>query len=357
MYYPDQRPLSSYTVIQRDVMLPDEASGTLRTTEGHRVDIRDVVAQGIVSNGYVIIEAAQFFGLRNPERLERLMQVNVGDIIKKQDVLAGKNARRGKRLFSPVRGVVAQVSNGRIMLQAAPTIVDLEAGVRGKVMAIYEGRGVTVESIGARVQGFWGNNRNTIASLRLGPEGEFTDEFGDTLDRRYTGSIVLLRKPLTRGALDLVTEQGFAGIIAPSMDARLRPMALELNTAILLTEGFGKLRMSTTVFNLLQTFDGSQVTLDATMPNRWQPRRPEIVINVPSKDRTPSRPNPRLKLDSGMEVRLKRDPNMGTTGNIVDLPESPILLDNGLRVMAAQVQLVTGETMFVPLANLEVLGR
>jgi hypothetical protein len=58
-----------------------------------------------------------------------------------------------------------------------------------------------------------------------------------------------------------------------------------------------------------------------------------------------------------MEIRLKRDPNMGTTGKIVDLPESPILLDNGLRVMAAQVQLVTGETMFVPLANLEVLGR
>jgi len=58
-----------------------------------------------------------------------------------------------------------------------------------------------------------------------------------------------------------------------------------------------------------------------------------------------------------MTVRMLREPNMGQTGRILDLPKSPILLDNGLRVLCAQVELVAGEQLYVPLANLEVLSR
>jgi len=56
-------------------------------------------------------------------------------------------------------------------------------------------------------------------------------------------------------------------------------------------------------------------------------------------------------------VRMIREPYMGQTGIILDLPKAPVLLDNGLRVPCAQVELVAGDKLFVPLANLEVLGR
>jgi hypothetical protein len=56
-------------------------------------------------------------------------------------------------------------------------------------------------------------------------------------------------------------------------------------------------------------------------------------------------------------VRATCPPHAGLTGKIVDLPKTPTLLDNGLRVPCAQVEFVAGETAFVPLANLEYYGK
>ena len=143
------------------------------------------------------------------------------------------------------------------------------------------------------------------------------------------------------------------------MDASLLPRARALECAIMLVDGFGKIRMSNVIMNLLTEFDGQQATLDAYMPQKWETRLPEVIINVPARDadEQPSRPNMMLTLRKGMNVRLNRQPNIGMTGIVVDLPKSPILLDNGLRVPCVQVQLVSGEMVFVPLANLEVLSR
>jgi hypothetical protein len=83
-----------------------------------------------------------------------------------------------------------------------------------------------------------------------------------------------------------------------------------------------------------------------------------VIINLaPKEDEIPARPNIMLTLREGMNVRVTRAPYAGLTGLVVDLPESPVLLDNGLRIRCAQVELVIGETVFVPLTNIEVLGR
>jgi hypothetical protein len=58
-----------------------------------------------------------------------------------------------------------------------------------------------------------------------------------------------------------------------------------------------------------------------------------------------------------MDVRLTRSPHIGSIGKIADLPKTPQMLDNGLRVPCAQVDLVTGERVMAPLANLEVFGK
>jgi hypothetical protein len=55
-------------------------------------------------------------------------------------------------------------------------------------------------------------------------------------------------------------------------------------------------------------------------------------------------------------VRLGRGDAAGALGVITHLPKTPILMDNGLRVSCAQVELVTGEKITAPLANLEVTG-
>lgn len=358
MYYPDQRYVSSLTVIRRRCMLPDKAIGSVRVEDNDRVDVHDVVANGVIPARYYLLDALRFFRLRKLEKLDPLLMVGPGDIVQKEDVLAGKNPNRGKRLMAPVRGIIRAIENGRIILQAMPEIVDIEAGVRGRVVRTFPNRGVAVETTGARVQGVWGNDRTLISPLRVAPRDSIEDLPEASLGVRYAGATMLVRNPLTESALQKMEEKALAGVIAPSMDTDLIDHALAVKGAIILTEGFGDMRMGNTVYELLAEFDGNQIIVDAHMPNRWEVRAPEVIINLPTKeDEIPSRPNVMLTLREGMNVRITRAPYAGLTGLVVDLPESPVLLDNGLRIRSAQVELVIGETVFVPLTNIEVLGR
>lgn len=358
MYYPEQRYASKLTIIRRECVLPEGAIGTVRIGEGKRVDIRDVVANGVTPSRHIIIDAVVQLGLRKPEDLADILLIEPGDVVDADQVLAGKNPNRGRRIFAPVRGVITQIDEGRIIIQEMPELINLEAGVSGRIAQVLPGRGVIVEAVGALFQGVWGNNRNTIATLRIEPDEGLSSIQGDALDMRYSGAVILTRDTLNAAALKTMEALSCAGIIAPSMDSSLIETALEARQAVILMNGFGDVRMGITMFNALSEFEGRQVTIDARMNNRWEVRAPEIVINLPAQQgEVPSRPNVMLSLRSGMNVRVTREPHPGMIGRIIDLPKTPMMIDNGLRVACAQVELVAGETVFVPLANLEVLGR
>jgi hypothetical protein len=358
MEYPTQRHALDVTLIQRDYLLPEGAIGSVEVEVGQRVDLRDIVARGTVPSRHVILEASEFFRLKRPEMLNPLLQVEVGSTVEKGHVLAGKDLKRGKRLLSPVTGIVSLIEDGRIILQETPEIIDLAAGVQGGVVDVIAGRGVTVETIGALVQGVWGNNRRAIGALRMEPVDGLETIFGDQLDMQYRGAIVVTRRALKQVSLDVIGEQGLAGVIAPSMDANLRDAALKMEQAILLTEGFGELRMSNTIASLLESLNGRQATVDATTPDRQDSRRPEVIISVAVRaDARPGAPDAAQVLRKGTTVRLTREPRAGLTGKVVDLPKTPTLLDNGLRVPCAKVELFTGELISVPVANLELFGR
>ena len=353
MHYLDQRLLSTYTVIHRDCLLPEAAIGTVRAKDGALVDIRDVVVQGMMPSRHVILDAVRFFGLRKPEALNDLLQVKTREVVEEKQLLARKGRRR---LFSPVRGIVTRISEGRIIVQVMPELIDLEAGLKGRISQIHPGRGVSIESEGALVQGVWGNNRRVIATLRLEPEGGIESIVQDALEMNYMGAVILTRRPLSEQGLVVMEEQNLAGVIAPSMDSDLIFEAQETNKPILLTEGFGSARLSNLVYNLLNELEGRQVTLDTTMPGLGEARRPEAVINL-STTEAPFRPNLTVSLRPGIRIRVTGAPYLGQTGRVIDLPKTPCLLDNGLRVPCAQVELDSGEKIQVPVANLEYIGR
>lgn len=355
-YHPDQRFVTPLTLVRRRVLLPEDALGTVSVRDGQRVDPRDVVVQGVLPSRHVILEGADYFGLKKRENLASLLLVDIGDAVDVRQPVAGKSATRGKRLFSPVRGLLVAVNDGRVIIQEMPELVKLEAGVRGRVVEIIPGRGVVIETPGALVQGVWGNDRRTLATLRIEPDDGLENITADALEMQYVGAVVVTRRPLKAIGLTVMQDQGFSGIIAPSMDADLREQVLKLDAPVLLTEGFGSAQMGSAVYNLLAEFDRRQVVLDAVTPTRANTRRPEVIIPVAVEQR-PAGANPMVMLRKGTEVRIVRAPHLGATGRIVDLPKTPYLLDNGLRTHAAQVELVTGETVPVPLANLEYYGK
>lgn len=359
MYYAEQRHSVAWATIRRERLLPDGSIGDVEARSGQYLNLRDIVARGSVPSRFVFVKADRFFRLRRPEDLARLILVEVGQTVEAGQALAGKDAARGKRLLSPVTGVIMYIGQGHLIIQESPEEVELEAGLVGQVVAVRAGRGVVIEAFGALVQGVWGNDHRLIGPLRLEPEDGLESIYeGDSLERQYAGSIVLTRRSLKAFSLDVLANQTIGGVIAPSMDPALHDRALELPTAILLTEGFGDMRMSAQIFNLLEGFNGRQTTLDAITPGRWESRRPEVFVNLPPRSgERPPDPASSQPLQVGMSVRLTRAPRMGMVGQIVNLPKTPQLLENGLRVPCAQVDLITGDSVLTPLANLEVFGK
>jgi len=355
-YYPDQRIVSRLSTIHRECLLPDDAFGIVRVHEGEKVEVRDVVAHGQIPARHIMIDGAEILGLRDRNAIDRLLLVKKNQVVPADTAIAGKRKDRGKRVFSPVRGLIVATDNGRIIMQEVPEIVNIEAGVAGRVIQVYPNRGVAVEAVGAIVQGVWGNGRSIIATLRMEPAQDLRKMIQESLDIQYKGSVLVMINPLDPNIIPVLEEGNINGVITPSMPSTAIERVLESNIAVMLTEGFGQMRMNGQVFNLLKEYDGYQVTLDADLPGRWTSRRPEAVINRPIDERPPGL-NLNATLKPGLRVRITRPPYLGHIANIESLPNQPIELPNGLRVPGARVELISGEVVNIPLANLELAGR
>lgn len=359
MYYPDQRHLMAWTTVRRERLLPEGAIGTVEVRKGQTVNLTDVVVRGSLPARYVYVEVAAALRLRPDAELADLLLVELGEAVEAGQPIAGRSATRGPRALAPADGIVSYVGQGRIIIQTTPETVELEAGLVGAVTAVIPNRGVTIEAFGALIQGVWGNGQRAIGPLRIEPEGGLEAIIEDSIEREYSGAVVFTRRPLTAAGLANVEAQRVRGVIAPGMDAALLPRVQEMNCATLLLEGFGQPRVSPQTVSLLENFRGRQATLDAHLPGRWDTQRlPEVFINLPPKsgDRPPA-PDTENPLQPGAVVRLTREPYPGWIGTVVDLPRAPQEIGNGLRVPCARVSLATGETLAVPLANLEYLGR
>jgi len=84
---------------------------------------------------------------------------------------------------------------------------------------------------------------------------------------------------------------------------------------------------------------------------------PELIVPLPGE------PAPATHalvlahpLTVGALVRLTRAPYLGTVGRVILLPDTPQETAIGSRALGAHVRLGDGRQVFVPYANLELLG-
>lgn len=353
MYYPEQRPISEMMRIKRRTMLPEYAIGKVRAELGAIVDVRETVARGLIPARHVIIDAAQELGV-NDNELPDLIAVEMNRPLQRGTFIAGRDAERGKRITAPIDGLVVYVGEGRIIMQATPEIIDLEAGVRGQVIQVVEGRGVSIEATGAVIQGIWGNDRHVIAPLRFEPDTGIEAIALDDIDTTYRGDIIITGLPLTSRMIDVAKAQSFAGLIAPSMDADLLDKALNSSIAIMILTDFGEGRIPRNTLNILEAYEGYEGVLDAAYPHRFDDRRAELMINKLSKEDMPSGES--VPLREGLDVRITRAPYAGRAGTVVEIPTNKVRLPNGLRVFVARVQVAVDEIVDVPLVNIELAG-
>jgi hypothetical protein len=177
----------------------------------------------------------------------------------------------------------------------------------------------------------------------------------ERLDVSLRGSVILGGHVRDAETLRAAAELPVRGLILSSLVSSLIVNAYQMRFPILVTEGFGAMPMNTAAFRLLTTNNKREVTVNAEHFDRYGGNRPEVIIPLPVSSEPPE-PSTFETFAVGQTVRLRRPPNAGMIGTLSNLPNGLSVLPSGLRAPAAEVKLEEGETVLVPLVNLEVVG-
>jgi hypothetical protein len=350
MYYPPETRVSTLSTIRRDRKLP--LPGAVLVQMGQRVEPWDVVAQAAVPGGYRIVEIAQALKIQEGNFRQHLLK-REGDELKAGEPIAVRRGLIRRVVRSPVAGFLAAVGAGRVLIEADTTVLELRAGMRGRVADVRRGWGITIESVGAVVQGVWGNAREghgVLKALSDSPHSMLTRE---DIEVGSQGAVLLAGQSMTREALEFAEEMQVRGIIIASLEASLLPVARAIEFPIIVTEGWGTIPMSPVIFDVLKTNDGREISLNGRVQTGWNQQRPEVLIPLVANEPPLEKSTFDLPLKEGATVRILRPPYTGATGTVVALPSLPRRLATGIALRGAEVELAPDERIFVPFANLE----
>jgi hypothetical protein len=129
----------------------------------------------------------------------------------------------------------------------------------------------------------------------------------------------------------------------------------ELGVTLIITEGFGKMRMSQATFDLLKDFEGYTASVNGETQIRAGVLRPEIIIPHEGVEEAASGEELSSGMVSGTPVRIIRQPYFGAIGEVVRLPVELHQVESESHVRVLDVKLNDGSIVTVPRANVEII--
>lgn len=340
------------TTIVRERMLP--VKGTVRARLHQKVAPSDVVAEASWAREHIFLDIARTFGLTG-EAADRTIRCKPGDNLPAGALIAVGTGLIPKMVRAPRAAKVVASGAGQILLESGETRVELRAGLAGVVTDVIADRGVVIETVGALIQGVWGNGRvdtGVTISLAEKPDSLLS---ADRLDVSMRGSIIVAGQVKDGAVLKAAADLPVRGLIIGGLYPSLLPQAREMRYPIVLTDGFGPLPMNSAAFRLITTNAKREATVNAELFDRYSGARPEVIIPLPSEVPPPP-PQDVEVFAPGQSVRLRRQPAAGMIGTIVELRPGLTPFPSGLRAPAAEVRLENGEQLLIPLVNMEVVG-
>jgi hypothetical protein len=352
MYYPSETQVTPLTRIYRERVLP--IPGQVLVDVGDSVDPTQVVARTNLLGDFHIVPAARLLGIPTPQ-LGRHLHVRLGDEVRRGQTIAAQSGPLGRSVKSPLDGVVTASGSGRILIEAQPTPFALRAYIDGTVSDVLRNYGVTIETMGAIIQGVWGAGRESFGVLKCMVKSPDQPLRARSIDSSCHGTILIGGTKLNEAVLGRAQELQVRGIVTGGLSPEMFPLMKGLLFPIVVTEGIGEVPMSEPIFHLLTTNEGREASISGRVRPREGITRPEIIIPLPTGSAPPTQAQVRSPLEVGMQVRVVRAPLMGAVGALVALPTHARRIETGARVRGAEVDLNQAEPVFVPLANLEVL--
>lgn len=339
------------TTLRRERLL--SGAGRVLARKGQKLNATDVVAEAELSPDYLLLDVARGLGVAR-KRADEFLQVKSGDEVMEGDLIAGPVGAFKRSVRTPHTGRVAAAGGGQVFLKLATPPFELRAGYPGTVVELVGDRGAVIETTGALVQGVWGNGRIDSGLLSVLAKAPGEPLLPGNLEVGLRGSVVLAGHCASPEALAAADELPLRGLILASMSAALIPAAQRIGFPLIVVEGFGELEMNPAAFQLLTTNEKREVALNAEPWDQFSGRRPEIIIPLPAPGEMPA-PREAVSLEPGLTVRSLSAPYASKLGKMLEVLPRPVRLANGIEAPAALVRMENGETIQLPLANLEVL--
>jgi hypothetical protein len=354
-YVPTTTHVTLLATLQRERLLP--APGEVAVQENQRVDATTVIAQATIAKHHRLVDVAR--KLRVPPRqVEAFLVKHEGDPVKKDEPLATR-----RELFlprdvpAPIDGMVLAVGDGKALIAGIEPPQEIRAGMPATVTKVHPDYGATLETVGALLEGVWGNGQEAFGVLRVVGTGLADPLTPDLLEVELRGTVIAVGTLADTSAFSKLAEIDARGLIVGSIYSELVADLQKLAFPVLVVEGFGAQGLSQPAYTLLASNTGREAWVNAQTWDRFTGRRPEIIIPLPSPSQAPGVPANGEALKEGERVRIVRGPGAGLVGQVAALSDDLLFTASGVRTRLATVKLEESADppVLVPFANLEIL--
>ncbi len=338
---------------------------------GDVVDYELIVARTEISGELEILKVATLLGVE-PEDLLRYMSKKVGDHVEKGELIAHYNAFFGlikKQVDSPMSGTIESISEitGQIIIRGSPIPVDVDAYIPGKVVEVLPKEGAVIETNAAFIQGIFGIGGEDHGRIRIAVESSDDILTVDVINPEDKGAILVGGSLVTLDAIEKCVEVGVSCIVVggirhddlTSFTNEEIGVAItgqeDLGITLIVTEGFGKMRMAQATFDLLKNFDGFNASVNGETQIRAGVLRPEIIIPHDEVAEESAGEELSSGMVPGTPVRIIRQPYFGAIGEVVRLPVELHQVESESYVRVLDVKLNDDTIVTVPRANVEII--
>lgn len=358
------------TKINKERRLP--LKGTVVVENGTTVQPDDIVAKTDLPGNVQMVNVANQLNI-DADDVNDAMTVKVGSEVRKDDMIAETKGLFGmfkSNVTAPVDGTIEVISDttGQVVIREAPIPVEIDAYMSGRIKEVIPEEGVVIESEGVFIQGIFGiggESRGDLAVIVKNREEEITEEL---ITSELAGKIVVGGSFISLKAYKKAIQMKVAGVVVGGFNyfdledilGYTLGVAItgseDLVTSLILTEGYGKIRMGSQTFDLLKEHHGKFTSVNGATQIRAGVIRPEIVIPLSGDELKGDHKDAHASegIQAGSLVRVIRAPYFGRMGKVVDLPSELRKMESETMVRVAIIE-IDGENIEIPRANLEMV--
>jgi hypothetical protein len=366
--------ISADIVVRKVRRLP--LKGQVLVQVGDSVNPDTVVARTELPGPVTTVRVAERLGVE-PRELPKYLLKQVGDKVQAGEIIAERKSFFGlftSRVTSPITGTIDFISEatGNIGIRHLPTPVEVTAYLRGLVVDVLPEEGAVVATRGVFVQGIFGlsgERHGQIALLADSPDEVVSDT---KVSDEHKGKVLIAGALAHWRLMEAAKQVGAVALVTGGvLDTDIKKLlGYDIGVAItgheplpftlIVTEGFGEIAMAKRTFELLASQEGREASVNGATQIRAGVIRPEVVVPKDGALTLEDLEEPKEsefaagELNIGTPIRLIRAPYFGALGRVVALPPEPQEIETETKTRVLEAELVTGERVIVPRANVEI---